>query len=493
MKILFVNPPRFNELIGKNPGIVEENRGFNPPLGILTLATTVKKVMGDKHDVSVLDCQPTLMTYEDIGEYFEKNHYDLIGLNAMTFTLIDIVKTVKVIKAKNPDCIIVLGGPHVHLYPEETINLPGVDYLILGEGEVALIEFLKALDGELPKSEVLGLVYLENGSIKNNGMADKIPSLDDLVFPDRRFLPVHQYGSLLAKENIITTMFTSRGCPYRCKFCDRPSSPVYSGFRWRSAKSVVDEIQDCYDLGIREILIYDDTFTVRRDRVMAICDEILARGLKIKWEVRAHVNTMDREMIKLMKRAGCLRIHYGVECGNDRMLKIIQKNATIKTIKKVFKETMEEGIETLGYFMVGQQTETLSDVHDTMRLSKELNPDYSHFTIFCPYPGTEIYNKGLEQGVISYDIWKEFSKDPQPGFQLPVWEENFKRNELYDLVVKCYKNFYMRPTYVLKKMADIRSLGELRRKVTAGLSVVHMKSSNVAKLDLSKALKVKVS
>jgi len=491
MKVLFVNPPRFHELVGKNPSVIEHNRGYNPPLGILGLATSVKKFVGDRHSVEALDCQPRQLTYEQLETYFAENSFDAVGITAMTFTLIDVIMTAEVIKRTNPNCKIILGGPHVHIYPEETIGLECVDYLIQGEGELAVLDLLEALEGRGSIESVPGIVYKENGSVVNNGIAPKIPDLDQIPYPDRRFLPIEHYGSLLGRENLITTMFTSRGCPFRCTFCDRPMSPTISGFRWRSAKNVVDEMEECADMGISEILIYDDTFSVRKDRVLEICDEILARGLKVTWDVRAHVNTVNSHLLKMMKRAGCDRIHYGVESGNDRMLKVIKKSTTVKNVKKAFVETRAAGIEALAYFMIGQQTETESDILDTMQLSKDLKPDYCHFTIFCPYPATEIYNTGLAKGFIKEDVWRNFAKEPRPGFQLPVWEENFTREELYEWVVKCYKNFYSRPSYMLQRLLRVRRFGELKRKTKAGLSVLTMNPKEVDKLDLSKATKVK--
>ena len=491
MKLLFVNPPRFHELVGKNPSVIEHNRGYNPPLGVLALATSVKKFVGDKHSVEVLDCQPRQLSYDQLDSYFQENTFDMVGITAMTFTLIDVIMTAELIKKYNPNCKIILGGPHVHIYPEETINLNCVDYLIQGEGEFAVLELLEALEGKRGVDSVSGIVYKDNGTFVDKGIAPKIEDLDQIPYPDRRFLPIEHYGSLLGRSNLITTMFTSRGCPYKCTFCDRPMSPTISGFRWRSAKNVVDEMEECADLGISEILIYDDTFSVRKDRVLEICDEILARQLKVTWDVRAHVNTVNADLLKMMKRAGCDRIHYGVESGNDRMLKVIKKNSTIKKVKKAFVETREAGIEALAYFMVGQQTETKEDILDTMRLSKELKPDYCHFTIFCPYPATEIYHTGLEKGFIKQDVWRDFASNPRPGFQLPVWEENFTREELYEWVVKCYKNFYSRPSYMFRRLLRIRRFGELKRKAKAGVSVLMMNPKEVDKLDLTKATKVK--
>jgi radical SAM superfamily enzyme YgiQ (UPF0313 family) len=252
---------------------------------------------------------------------------------------------------------------------------------------------------------------------------------------------------------------------------------VLSGFRYRSAASVADEMEGCLSMGIKEAFIYDDTFTVRRDRVFELCDEIERRKLRFRWDVRAHVNTMTPELLRRMKSAGCDRIHYGVECGNDRMLKVIKKNATIAKVREVVAATKHVDMEVLCYFIIGQQTETASDIADTMRLARELNPNYVHFTIFCPYPGTEIYFKGLESGTIKEDVWRKFAEDPRDGFELPVWEENFTRQQLRETLVKCYKSFYLRPSYIARNVLRVRRLGELRRKLRAGLSVITMSAN----------------
>jgi len=308
----------------------------------------------------------------------------------------------------------------------------------------------------------------------DTGIATSTENLDELGMPARNLVNVKDYSSLLGKSNVVTTMFTSRGCPYRCTFCDRPFSPVISGFRYRSAKHVADEIEECIELGINEAFIYDDTFTVRKDRVFELCEEIKIRQLRFRWDVRAHVNTVTLDMLRAMKDAGCDRVHYGVESGNDRMLKAIKKNATVDRIEKSIRWTKEANLEVLTYFIIGQQTETLSDIGDTVSLAKRLNPNYAHFTVFCPYPATEIYMQGLERGIIKDDVWKQFACSPTAGFELPVWEEIFSRKELKELLVKCYKEFYLRPGYIMKSASRMRSIGEFTRKAKAGLSVITM-------------------
>ncbi|GEM_PF-65122 len=473
-RVLLINPPRFSELIGKNPAIVEKHRGFNPPLGILSLAGFLET--HGNFPIEVIDAQPSRYTYTELSEILRaRAPADVVGITAMTFTLIDVFKTCRLVRELMPQAKIVLGGPHVHLYPNETIGRPEVDFLVQGEGEFAFLHLLNNLDHPAAWPAIKGLVYQdEHGAIVDNGIAPSAENLDELGMPARHLVNVRDYTSLLGRDNVITTMFTSRGCPYRCTFCDRPYSPVLSGFRCRSAAHVADEMEICLALGIREAFIYDDTFTVRRDRVFELCDEIERRKIRFRWDVRAHVNTMTPDLLRRMKSAGCDRIHYGVECGNDRMLKVIKKNATIAKVREVVAATKAVGMETLCYFIIGQQTETAPDIADTMSLARDLNPNYVHFTIFCPYPGTEIYFKGVESGVIKEDVWRNFASDPRDGFELPVWEENFTRQELREMLVKCYKSFYLRPRFVARSLLRVRGIGELKRKLKAGLSVVGM-------------------
>ena len=473
LKVLLINPPRFNELIGKNPAIVEKHRGFNPPLGVLQLAGYLEA--HSKHRCEVIDAQPAGWDYAQLRREIARQDFDVVGITAMTFTLIDVILTCKAIREVNPRAKIVLGGPHTHLFPEQTVTKPEVDFLIQGEGEIAFVDFLNKLHRKDLWSTVPGIAYVEdNGKVFNKGIAPSTTDLDELGMPARTKLDVSMYGSLLGKADVITTMFTSRGCPFRCTFCDRPFSPVISGFRWRSAKHVADEIEECIELGIGEAFIYDDTFTIRKDRVYDLCDEIAKRKLKFQWDVRAHVNTVDKDLLGAMANAGCERIHYGVECGSPRMMKVIRKNHSVEKVKNALKWTNEVGMETLAYFIIGQQTETAEDIQMSVDLAKSLNPNYVHFTIFCPYPGTQIYGEGLESGVIKEDVWGSFAADPKPGFELPVWEENFTRAELREMLVKCYKGFYLRPGYLLKSAVRIRSFGEFKRKFKAGLSVIGM-------------------
>lgn len=471
MRVLLINPPRENEIIGNNPVIIEEERGHNPPLGLLYLAGHLEK--HSEHQVAVIDSQVEELSYEALEARIRDAAPDVVGLTAMTMTLIDVLKTARTVKAVRPHARVVLGGPHVHLFPQETISFEDVDFLVMGEGEEAFKELLDFIDDPERLKDIKGLVFTENGRIVNTGLRPPIEDLDALAFPARHLVPYRRYSSLLAAGDCVTTVFTSRGCPFKCTFCDRPH--LGKRFRARSAANVVDELAECVRMGIDEFLIYDDTFTVDRHRVLEICNDIERRGLDIRFDIRARVDTVNDEMLARLAAVGCTGIHYGVEAGTEKILKVLNKGLSIRQVEDVFRMTRHHGIPVLAYFMIGSPGETLEDIETTFRVARRLRPDYVHMTVLTPFPGTAIYRMGLESGVIERDVWREFAERPEPVFEPPHWGEHFTRAELNDLLTRGYKSFYLRPSYVAGRILALRSWGELRRKVRAGLKVVGMR------------------
>lgn len=472
MRVLFINPPARSEIVGCNPPIIKSERGFDPPLGILYVAGYLKK--HSNHEIKIIDAQVDRLNYDELKERIKNFAPEMIGITAMTFTLLDVIKTVEVAKEVCPETKITLGGPHVHIYPEETINLKNVDYVVVGEGEETFCSLLKNLNDNEALKKISGLVFKENGQIINTGVKSYCADLDQLPFPPREMIPYKKYFSLLAKEEPTTTMFTSRGCPFRCSFCDRPTMGKI--FRKRSFKNVVDEMEECLKLDIKEIFIYDDTFTVDRKRVIDVCEEILRRKLKFSWDIRARVDTIDETMLLLLKKSGCKRIHYGVESGTEKILKVLNKNITLKKVEEVFKLTRKMGIETLAYFMIGSPTETREDILESIRFAKKLNPDFTQITLLTPFPATQLYKQALEEKVFENDYWREFAKNPQPGFKTKYWTKELSNDELQDLLIYAYKQFYVRPSYIINRLFRIRSFSELTRKIKAGLKVVKMKN-----------------
>ncbi len=470
MRILLINPPRFNEIIGNNPSIIEEQRGYNPPLGLLYIAAFLEQ--NTDHKIKVIDAQVEKLDYSSLTLEISAFDPHVVGITAMTLTLIDVLIAADAVKKINKDIKVVLGGPHVNFYPEETIQHKSIDYLVLREGEVVFKELIDRIDDRSGFKKLSGIVYKKNGEIINTGIQPYIQDLDELPYPSRKLTPYKKYSSLLSKGKIVTTVFTSRGCPFNCSFCDRPS--LGKEFRFRSAINVVNELEECNNLGISDFLFYDDTFTVKKKRVIDICNEILRRKLEIKWDIRARVDTIDEEMLVWLGKAGCQGIHYGVEAGTEKVLKMLNKNISISKVRTTFNLTRKYNMSILAYFMIGNPNETLNDILTTFRIMKSLAPDYIHLTILTPFPGTKVYFDGMQKGIIQKDYWREFAKNPRFDFLPPHWDEFFSKDELNKLLVKGYKSFYLRPSYIIKRITDLRSFGEFKKKAVAGFRVFNM-------------------
>ena len=469
MNVLLINPPARFTLSGNNAPFVKEHRGACPPLGLMYVAAYLRE--HTSHHVQIIDCHAEGIDFDRLGGFIAEGRPNIVGISTMTFTLLNAVETVRLAREAAPDAKIVLGGPHVHLYPDETIRLPGVDYLVQGEGERPFAELLDAIDaGEKTPDGIPGVVHRDGDSIINNGMPGLIGDLDSIPFPARDLTRIDLYSSLLASRSRVTTLITSRGCPYRCSFCER--SHLGKKFRPRSAGNVVDEIQSCVEMGISEILFYDDTFNIDRDRVMAICEDILSRGLNVLWDFRGRVDRVDLDMLRTARRAGCRRIYFGVESGVPQHLQALNKGFDLDTVREGFRLARHAGISTLGYFMIGLPNETREEMHQTIKFALELRPDFAHIGILTPFPGTPIYRDGLAAGVIKRDYWREFAADPRPGFVPPYWPGGLSAEELDELRAHGYKSFYLRPRYVVRELLKIRSLAEFGRKVRAGIAVM---------------------
>jgi anaerobic magnesium-protoporphyrin IX monomethyl ester cyclase len=322
-------------------------------------------------------------------------------------------------------------------------------------------------------AQVAGVAVMRDGKISTTMARPLEANLDDLPQPARDLIDNSIYWSVLAKRNPITTAMTSRGCPMKCIFCDRPH--LGKSFRYRSAVSVVDEMEDCVKRGIHEIFLYDDTFTIKRDRVFEIRDEIKGRGVDVQWDVRARANTLDAEVVKAMKEAGVARVHIGVESGSPRILEIMKKGITIEQAHEAFDLCRKFGVTSLSYFMFGNPTETLEDIDMTMKFIRKCRADYAHISITTPFPGTELYRMGLEQGLFERDYWRDFAREPDEKFNPPAWLENFTQEQLEDMRQKAYRAFYSRPDRLIRQLFAVRSFKEFWTKARFGAGLLFSK------------------
>jgi radical SAM superfamily enzyme YgiQ (UPF0313 family) len=226
-------------------------------------------------------------------------------------------------------------------------------------------------------------------------------------------------------------------------------------------------------------MFFDDTFTVDRERVIEICNLIIEKKIRFTWSARARVNTVNKELLMAMKEAGCRRVSYGIESGNPETLKILRKGITLEEASHAVRAAKEVGIEVLADFILGSPGEDCMAIHRTIDFAISLNPEYVQFTIMTPFPGTQLYQLALNQGMIKKDIWREFALNPQPGFNTPIWPGELTQRELEELLVFAYRRFYRRPKYLFNRLKKIKSLRDLLLKIKAGYKVLTFKKVTV--------------
>ncbi|NOR15899.1 MAG: radical SAM protein [Candidatus Aminicenantes bacterium] len=467
MKVLLINPPAENLVRTFAPDSLTEEMGLYPPMGLLYIATYARKIHGDRFQIKILDTQVEKMAYPDIRKYLKQEKPDLVGISCMTFLLIDALKVVRIAKEENPSVHIVIGGTHPTIYPEEMASQPEIDSIVMGEGEVAFSELLDQVAAGQSLANIQGVGYKDRTRVIINPRRDFIQDLDSLPFPDRDLLPVQKYYNVLGESKVVmTSLLTSRGCPFKCTFCTDKDGRAC---RMRSPENVLQEMEECYAKGITDFDIIDDTFTINKKRAVAIADLIIEKGLSITMDLRARVDTVDQETLDKLAQAGCTRIRFGVESGNPGVLENLQKGITLEQIRSAFRMAKKAGIFTFAYFMLGSPGETEQEIRESLKLAKELNPDVAQFLITTPFPATEMYERGIESGVLKGDYWREFSAHPSGDFVPQWWTENFTQSELEKWQRKVHLRYYYRPAYIWGQLKQVKSLKELIRKARIGI------------------------
>jgi anaerobic magnesium-protoporphyrin IX monomethyl ester cyclase len=461
MRALLIFPPDTHAVRAMYTFQDNDNTGIGvkPPLGPMFVAAYLKN--NSPHDVRILDCQILRLDEEAIKREIREYKPDVVGVCAWTDFWYDAWRCIQLAKEVDPQIHVTVGGPHIGIYADVTLQHSGCDSVIVGDGEVPFQWLVNALSNGVRPSHLPGLHFKEHG-VKQGPQEFYIHGdLDSLPFPDRTMLPHKRYHSVVAKHDFVTTMITSRGCPYKCTFCKLSFQKTLS----RSADDVLKELEAIAALGIREIEVYDDTFTWSKKRLIDICKGIVERGLDFDWAIRDRVSSATPEAMEWLAKAGCRRIHFGVESGSNKTLQTIKKAINTDQAIEAVRLAKQHGIQVLTYFMLGLPGETLEDMRETIRFAKRLDPDYATFSVTVPYAGTEIYADALAQGVIPHDYWLDFAKEPTPNFVVPYfWEEHLNKAQLIDIRDEATRSFYFRPKYVLKQLRQSGSIGEIRRK-----------------------------
>jgi anaerobic magnesium-protoporphyrin IX monomethyl ester cyclase len=401
MKITLVNPP-YPPSVHSHPPFI--------PLGLAYLGAVALQA---GHEFSIIDCQAEKLSAEAFRSRIAKTPSDIVGVTATTLLYKSAMKLVNTTKEVQPDAITVLGGSHGSFWDQNALQeYPNLDIVVRLEGENTFIELAEKLQTKTALSSVLGITYRDiDGKIVRNSDRPYIENLDALPFPAHHLLPLE---SLKHNGKIIFPLVSSRGCVYWCDFCSTVRM-FGRGYRMRSAKNVVDEMQLVHDkYGVDQVTFYDDAFSVDRNRVVEICRELRNRNLKLKWDCGTRVDMVDRELLETMHDAGCFAVWLGVESGSELILGAMNKKIKIEQTKQAYKTAHQVGLMTIANVVLGFPGETEETALQTINLVKELNPDDVGFYIATPYPGTPMYDEVVKNGWLRITDFDRTTRRDQP-------------------------------------------------------------------------------
>ena len=329
MRVLLIRPPARHTVESEVPEAVEAENLSYPPLALLALASFLRD--HSHHQCELMDAQLDNLSNEEMEEQIREYAPDVVGITCFTVQLVDVMHSIRAARSAEVPYV-VLGGPHINDFPKESLALEGVDAVVKGEGQQPLLELLKVWESGGIAKGIKGVIAHEDDEIPEEDVYFS-NDLDEYPIVDRTLVDYTRYYDVMGEGGIFTSIVTSRGCPYRCTFCNTPRHR----YRVQSPERVCDEIEECLRLGIKEIYFVDDTFNITNRRVHELCDEIIRRGLEFSWTVRFRVKGVDRPLLLKMKEAGCSRIQLGVEQGTEEGLLRLKKDVTSREIEQAFR------------------------------------------------------------------------------------------------------------------------------------------------------------
>lgn len=360
--------------------------------------------------------------WREVTETLNSYKPDIVGISLLSVEVASALKISQICKEYNSKCYVVWGGLHPTFLPADCLKNREVDFIIRGEGEYPMLELCRSLQDGSKYTDVPGLSYRNGGEISHNEIGRIINNIDDIPFPARDSILYPEFMDFKS----LGSMIVSRGCPYRCSFC---SSRNFwdNKVRFRSPENIISEIKTIKaNYGTQLIMFWDDSFTINRSIIEKHCRAIIDADLKINWKTATRADLIDKDLLNLMKKSGCVKLEIGVESGSDRMKKIIHKDVTNEQIKKAFALINKSGIGSGAFFMAGFPDETIEDLGQTFQLMKEIEAAELAFNILDPMPGSADYNKCIEHGLIPQNPdWNNFSFWPDAHYVSNISKEDF--------------------------------------------------------------------
>ena len=460
MKILLVNPP-YSDVYTR----VSTAEGVVPPLGLAYLAAYIRE---KGFNVQILDANALEIPIENIKDHIPHD-VDIVGTVSFTPSLNKSCKILSICKNINPNIVTVLGGAHISALPKDTIEkYDSVDIGVIGEGEITFGELIEAIRDKKDLSDVKGICFRKDKEIIINEPRGLIEDIDILPFPAYDLLPMNKYCVPLHHvgfgEKIPTkpfaVIFTSRGCPFNCTYC--ASKVIWTRkVRYRSSKNILDEIDILVKKhNIKVLDIADDVFTINKKVFNEVLDGLIARNYNLHFNCLSRVDTVDLDMLKKLKKAKCYLIRYGVESGSQKVLDLMKKGIKVEQVIQAFKLTHKAKIPSSACFIIGHPGETKETVKQTIWLAKKIDPIIAHFFVALPLVGTELYDIAKENKLIVNDTdWEQWIQTPD----MPILRsEKLSVKDIKNLRNKAYRSFFLRPSYIIKSILRIRTLGQIK-------------------------------
>jgi anaerobic magnesium-protoporphyrin IX monomethyl ester cyclase len=383
----------------------------------------------------LVDC--TFLSQEKALEKIRGSKPRIVGIQVM-FSMKE--KATELAKLLREDCgLLVAGGPLPTSNPEDFVS--HFDVVVIGEGEQTMLEIVRAVNDGGDLSKVKGIAFNENGKMMHAPPRDFVENLDTIPFPSRELFDNRAYKNYYSSNFGYTTtsIITSRGCPFMCDFCSRP---IFGNrFRSRTAENIAEEVEEVRELGYERIWFADDCFTLDRRRLIDICDELIQRRIRIGWECLSRVDTVDLEVAEKMKQAGCVRVFFGIESGNDSVLALMKKQANTKQAEEAVNIFKKVGVQVGAFFILGYPGENDKTILDTVKFASSLPLDYLSFTLPYPIPGTPLFDR-VKDKIIS-DDWQEPKSLHLIKHKL-LFHSPFSESKLKFAIFKGMTQFYLR-------------------------------------------------
>jgi anaerobic magnesium-protoporphyrin IX monomethyl ester cyclase len=431
MQVTLVNPPYPPDAHQHPPFI---------PLGIGYLGAVLEK---RGCDVNVIDCQAMHLTLGDVEAELCKRQPDIVGLTSTTLTYKSALSIIKTAKDAMPNCLTIIGGSHATFWDEEALNeCPQLDVVVRGEGENTLLELAEKVEKGESYRDIVGTTCRKGDETIVNPVRPFIEDLDGLPFPAFHLWPIEHFKKY---GKIIFPVMTSRGCTFWCDFC---SAVRMFGrkYRMRSPKKVVDELEFLYNkYGEDQYTFYDDAFTVSQPRTKEICNEIMKRNLKIKWDCETRVDMVSKDLLQKMKDAGCIAVWFGVEAGSEQVIEAMGKGISLQQTMNAFNWANDVGLMTVASMILGFPGETRETAMKSIKLLEKIKSDEIGVYIATPYPGTPMYDYVKKMGWIKVTDFNKYDT-ATPIFETPT----MSMKELRELHDEAHRRFYLRPTYILR-------------------------------------------